>query len=277
MQPVPILMYHSVADKVDPRYRTWSVTVSRFAAHMAMLADNGYSVFGVSTAVSRLRAGLPLPDKYVVLTFDDGLQDFLSGAVPVLDTYGFQATLYVVAGAVDRTSDWLTPLGEGERPMLTAEELSELHANGVEIGAHSYTHPELDLLDRIACANEIRASRLALENMIGAQVLSFAYPYGYASRTTRALVQEAGFQSAVRVRHALSDISENRFGLSRLIVTHDLDETGLLALIQGRGVPVAPSLDRFSGTCWRIARRWRKRLGNAQVAVSGHSMAGGMS
>jgi len=276
MHPVPILMYHSVSDHADTRYRTWAVTTNRFAAHMAMLADNGYAAFGVSTAVGRLLAGLPLPEKFVVLTFDDGLQDFLSGAVPVLDKHGFEATLYVVAGAVDGTSEWLAPLGEGARPMLRAEELAALHANGIEIGAHSFTHPELDLLDRISCANEIRASRLALENMIGAQVRSFAYPFGYASRTTRSLVQEAGFQSAVRVRHALSDVSENRFGLSRLIIRHDVDEAGLMALVQGRGVPVAPSLDRFSGTCWRIARRMRKRLGNAPGPVAGHSTAGGM-
>lgn len=274
MHPIPILMYHSVADRVDDRYRTWAVTQDRFASHMRALADHGYTALGVSAVIGRRLAGQPLPEKLVVLTFDDGLQDFLTGAFPSLDKYGFRATLYVVAGRVNGTSGWLAPLGEGDRPMLRSEELAELHENGIEIGAHSLTHPELDLLDRISCANEIQASRLVLEDMIGDRVISFAYPHGYASGTTRRLVQEAGFQSAVRVRHALSDISENRFGLSRLIVTQDFDETSLLALVQGKGVRVAPSQERLAGICWRMARRLRIGFAGARVSTEGKLAAG---
>ena len=275
MRTIPILMYHSVADQVDTRYRTWAVTPSRFASHMAALADNGYSAFGISTILSRLDAGVPLPDKFVALTFDDGLQDFLIGAFPVLEEHRFQATLYVVAGRVASSSSWLATLGEGDRPMLRVEEIRDLHFNGIEIGAHSLTHPELDLLGKKACEREIRDSRLVLEDMIGARVSSFAYPHGYASPTTRHLVGEAGYESAVRVRHALSHETENRYGLSRLIVTQKHDPEGLIALLQGKGIPTAPPQDRLAGTCWRIARRIRNRLKPPLTGDGPYMPAGG--
>ncbi|MEP2706530.1 MAG: polysaccharide deacetylase family protein [Roseibium sp.] len=260
MQPIPILMYHSVSDQIDERYRKWAVTPARFSSHMKILSDQGYSVLGVSAVASKLEDGLPLPEKLAVLTFDDGLQDFLTGAFPILEQYRFQATLFVVAGRINETSRWLAPLGEGERPMLRAEEIRVLHSRGIEIGAHSLTHPELDLLEKHECENEIRGSRLMLEQILGADVRTFAYPHGYATAATRRIVQEAGFQSAVRVCHALSDASEDRFGLSRLIVTQDCDPVELISLVEGKGIQVAPPQDRFQKMCWRLARRIRNKL-----------------
>ncbi|MES0880873.1 polysaccharide deacetylase family protein [Roseibium sp. SCP14] len=260
MRTLPILMYHSVAGGVDERYKTWCVTPARFSQHMCALADNGYTVLGVSAALNKLDAGVSLPENAVVLTFDDGLRDFLDEAFPVLDRHGFQATLYVVAGLIGSRSKWLRPLGEGEREMLRAEEIRHLHECGIEIGAHSLSHPELDILDIASCEREIRGSRHLLEEITGSQVKAFAYPHGYASATTRRLTREAGFTSAVRVRHALSHTSENRFGLSRLIITQDYDQTGLIALLNSKTIPTAPPQDRLAGTCWRLVRRIRNRL-----------------
>lgn len=258
MQPVSILAYHSIADLTNKRYDRWCVSPQRFSQHMSVLADRNYTVLTTSGLVDCLQAGTPLPVRCAVLTFDDGLQDFLTGAVPILNLFGFPATLYVVAGLIGQTSRWLAPLGEGDRPMLQASELREVAASGIEIGGHSMTHPELDVLDRKTAFDEIQKSRLALEDVIGAPVRSFAYPHGYASRTTRRLTRDAGYSSAVRVRHALSEVSENVFGLTRLVITDDLDKDRFTALLDGHDVPIAPSQDRIIADIWRFTRKLRR-------------------
>lgn len=267
MQPVAILMYHSIAERANPAYDRWCVSPRLFRAQMAALAASGHAVLTTGDYVDRLRAGAPLPERFAVLTFDDGLHDFLTGAMPILDSFGFPATLYVVAGRVGLSSRWLAPLGEGRRPMLTSDALRDLSRSGIEIGGHSMTHPELDILPPDAAMAEIACSRRVLEDMLGTPVHSFAYPHGYNSALTRTLVERAGYRSAVRVRDAHSDRNECRFGLSRLIVTEDHDPDRLLALIQGPPRLVAPPQDRLISGLWRSTRRLRRRHG--LVAASG--------
>ena len=113
----------------------------------------------------------------------------------------------------------LAPLGEGNRPMLTLGEIRDLDRAGVEIGAHTVNHPELDVLAEMAARAEIETSKRALEDGLGKSVPSFAYPHGYSSPTTRRLVREAGFRSACRVAHAFSSPGDTLFSLSRIIMT----------------------------------------------------------
>lgn len=258
MHPIPILMYHSVGPRRNAEYDRWCVSEARFAEQMSALASAGYAVLTTGDYVERLEAGAALPDRFVVLTFDDGLRDFLTGAVPILQRFGFPATLYVVAGRVGLTSRWLAPLGEGQRPMLTTEELCVLARSGVEIGGHTMTHPELDILSPARAMAEIAGSRRVLEDMLGVPVRSFAYPHGYNSSRTRAIVERAGYRSAVRVRHAHSERGECRFGLSRLIITEDLTAERFMALIDGPGRLVAPPQDRLIADLWRSTRRLRQ-------------------
>lgn len=262
MHPVPILMYHSVAALKNPAYDRWCVSPARFAEQLSVLAGTGYVAMTTGDYVDHLERGAALPEKVVIITFDDGLQDFLTGALPILGRFGFGATLYVTAGMIGKTGRWLAPLGEGNRPMLTAEEVRLVAAAGIEIGGHSMTHPELDTLTAAEALDEIGGSRRRLEDILAAPVRSFAYPHGYNSSQTQEIVRKVGYRSAVRVRHALSERNEARYGMSRLIITEDLDASRFLALIEGKGVPVAPPQERLAGRLWRTARRvrrWRDR------------------
>ncbi len=257
MHGVPILMYHSIAALENPRYDRWCVSTQRFHQQMSVLAANGYAVLTTGDYVHRLLSKAAMPDRFVVLTFDDGLRDFLTGALPILEKFGCPATLYVVAGRVGLTSRWLAPLGEGQRAMLTTKDLRFLVQSGIEIGGHTMTHPELDILDPTTAMAEIGGSRRVLEDILGLSVGSFAEPHGYNSPRTREIVERAGYHSAVRVRHAHSAWNECRFGLSRLIITEDLDADRFLALIAGPDCLVAPPQDRLIGDLWRSTRRLR--------------------
>jgi peptidoglycan/xylan/chitin deacetylase (PgdA/CDA1 family) len=257
MQSVPILMYHSVGVTLSAAYGRWVVSPARFARHMALLTAQGYVPLSVSAFVAARGSMGAMPSRPVVITFDDGLSDFATGALPILARHGFPATLFVVTGYVGASAAWLQPIGEGQRPMLGWSEIDDLVAAGVEIGAHSHTHPQLDILAPATAAEEIRASKAILEDRLGRAVTSFAYPHGYASRKTRELVREAGFASACRVRHALSSDAEDAFALSRLIVTDDLDDEAFMALLNGDGLPVAPPADRIASLGWRFVRRFQ--------------------
>lgn len=266
-QAIPILMYHSVDGSCSDAYRPWMLKPAVFDEHMNALAELNFTAMTVSSLVAAVGGHGSLPARPVVITFDDGFRDFQTGALPILQRYGFCATLYVVSGYVGGTGGWLQSLGEGDRTMLDWSELREVASSGIEVGAHTVTHPQLDTMGRQAAFNEILGSKLKLEDNLGGAVRTFAYPHGYASARTRALVQEAGFESACRVRHALSAASEDPFGLSRVMVTADTTLGDLKQFVTGNGLPVAPPADRLAARAWRLARRVQRWRGLATAGL----------
>ncbi len=261
-QPVPILLYHSVSEQCAEPYRRWAIAPDRFARHMAIIAGHGCNPVTMSALAAMLTGSEPVPARTVAITFDDGLRDFLTGAVPILRRFKYPATLYVVAGCLGATSHWLHPLGEGGRPMLSWRELRKAASLGFEIGAHTMNHPQLDLLPDKSAFEEIRLSKTAIEEGLGQPVLSFAYPHGYASPVTRRLVREAGFTSACRVRHALSSTAEDCFALSRIIMTNEITDQALAQFLEGSGLPVSPPTDRLLATGWRFVRKFKHMAGS---------------
>jgi peptidoglycan/xylan/chitin deacetylase (PgdA/CDA1 family) len=257
MRHIPILLYHSIDTTCAPAYRRWTVTPDRFSAHVRYLAEQGYTPITISELATALIAGQRVAPLTVVITFDDGLRDFGRNAVPILRRFDFPATLFVVTGHVGATSAWLRPLGEGDRPMLSWGEISELGEQGIECGAHSHSHKQLDVLRPAMAFEEIKRSKSTLEHALGRAVRSFAYPHGYANAAVRRTVMKLGFTSACRVRHALSSPEENRYALSRIIMTDDVEEDDFAELLGGHTLPVAPATDRLAADGWRLARRVR--------------------
>jgi len=220
---VPILMYHSIAHSTNARIRPWTVPPAAFAEQMAYLREHSYTPLTVAQLV-RMRTckTTPLPSRPVVITFDDAFADFFTTALPILQQYGLCATLYVPTAYVGGTSGWLVQEGEAATPMLTWEQLREVNASGIECGAHSHSHPQLDTLAPTAVYEEITRSKALLEDHLGREVSSFAYPYGYSTPAIRRMVQEAGFRSACSVTATLSGREDDLFDLPRLRVDPDL-------------------------------------------------------
>ena len=258
--PVPILLYHSVAERGAPRYRKWAVRPDMFIAQMRYLHENGYTPITVTqfvTAISELPGRLP--KRPVVLTFDDGFADFYSDALPILINYGFVATLYLATGFIGQTSRWLSREGEGLRPMLTWQQVAELSACGIECGAHSHTHLELDTLPYIMVQDELARSKSILQERIGLPVYTFAYPHGYYTSQVRHLVQQTGYSSACAVKHAMSSTNDDMFALARIIVSRDVDLEGFAKLLAGQHLRVAPKGESRKTKVWRSLRFLRKR------------------
>jgi peptidoglycan/xylan/chitin deacetylase (PgdA/CDA1 family) len=240
------------------------VTPDDFSAHLARLAEDRYTPITVSALVRGLRGRRHLPERPVVITFDDGFADFLTGALPALRSYGFPATIYLTTGCIGGTSKWLWREGEGDRPMLTWQQVAELPAAGIECGSHSCSHPQLDVLPLSQARNEIERSRRELENHLGRVVETFAYPHGYHSAAVRQLVIRAGYSSACAVKHAMSAPSDDPYALARIVVARDTGPSAFAQLLSGLDLPVAPVRQRLSTRGWRVARRWRWVLGGSR-------------
>jgi peptidoglycan/xylan/chitin deacetylase (PgdA/CDA1 family) len=253
---VPILLYHSISSEAAPRFRQWAVPPAHFAAHLAYLYEAGYTSLTVTEFVAARKNGLSsLPGRPVVLTFDDGFADFHSHALPLLQRFGFTATLYVVTEFVSSTSQWLKGLGEGQRPMLNWKQISEIAASGIEIGAHTARHLPIDTLSTADAQQEIRGSKETLEHRLAQPVHSFAYPHGYHNTAVKQLVQEAGYNSACAFKHAMSALDDDPFGLSRAFVFADTHVSGLRRLLTGDGLRIAPQGESAQTRGWRLARR----------------------
>lgn len=257
---IPILLYHSVSDAASPSYRPWAVRPERFAEQLRHLRDHGYTALSVSQLARLIRQPDSLPRRPVVITFDDGLADFYTGALPALQRYELPATLYVTTDYIGQTSRWLDHAGEGERPMLSWRQLSKLEDLGVECGAHTQRHLELDTLSLEKARSEILGSKRSLEDRLERPVSSFAYPHGYHSAAVKNMVRQVGFASACAVKHALSSPKDDLLALSRVVIYADTDMAMFEGLLEGNGLEVAPQREKWRTKGWRLYRRSKAQL-----------------
>jgi peptidoglycan/xylan/chitin deacetylase (PgdA/CDA1 family) len=128
----------------------------------------------------------------VGLTFDDGYRDFLTEAMPVLDRFGFTATVFVLTGRFGGSNDWDRP--GPEKALLTDSEVRHIAASGIEIASHGVNHVALGSgTDSAVLATEVHHSKAALENLLGQRVRGFCYPYGSVDTRVVGAVRDAGY------------------------------------------------------------------------------------
>jgi peptidoglycan/xylan/chitin deacetylase (PgdA/CDA1 family) len=190
-----ILCYHSVGSSPradDPEFLR--VDPGRFREQLELLLAAGARFTTVAEIADRARIRAPVVG-LACATFDDGYEDNLTVALPILRELGLSATVYVATGLVGRPSPWMRD-GAGVR-MLEAGELRELAAAGVEVGGHTVTHPDLTAVDAATCRREVRDGKRELEALAGRPVTSFAYPFFRFDDVARAAVRDAGYASAV--------------------------------------------------------------------------------
>ena len=226
----PILMHHQVGPHWpgSPLNR-WRVKERDFGWQLDTLKRLGYT--GVA-----LRDILDSPEgksRRVVLTFDDGYRGVKERALPALEARGFSATVFVVADRIGGVNDW-----DGEtpaEPLLTADEIREIHGAGIEIGSHGATHRALTGLDDADLLREVAGSKETLERITGAPVASFCYPYGNFDDRVVEAVRAAGYRAATVIRGGISKDLRDPFRLKRVAVrgTHTRLDF-LLALTRGR-------------------------------------------
>jgi peptidoglycan/xylan/chitin deacetylase (PgdA/CDA1 family) len=253
---IPVLLYHSISDRPPPYVARFAVPPRDFEQHLELVATGDRTPLTVAAFVDVLRGRTPLPPRSLLITFDDGVADFADTALPALRRFGLPATLYVPTGLL-RGSPQRVRLASVGDALLEWSQLAELDGAGVEIGAHSHTHPHLDTLGTRAARDEIERSKALLEDELGHRVRTFAYPNGYSSARVRRLVAAAGYDGACAVKHAFSSPSDDPLAIARLMLTSTTMVDDVRAWLDGGRARDAPRHDRAATRAWRVFRRAR--------------------
>jgi peptidoglycan/xylan/chitin deacetylase (PgdA/CDA1 family) len=251
---VPVLMYHSIGTGGTRKFRRFAVHPAEFAAQMDYLDAEGYqAVTAADLAASRF--GRTLPAKPIVLTFDDAYTDFYSAALPVLREHDFRAALYVPTAYVGGTTRFNGSIGEEDRRVLSWQALRDIASEGVEVAAHSHTHPQLDRVAAAVISDEAGRSRRLLEDNLGLAVEGFAYPFGYWNRVARAAVAAAGFRYAFAVADLMTAPGDDMLTLPRLTVNAGVGVGGLARMLGARPTPHGRQVAGAKRVAWRGVRR----------------------
>src|SRR4051794_32245259 len=186
-----------------PLIRDFAIDRATFETHLDLLVSHGLEPLTVSAYLDACARGdTDLLERAVVITFDDGFEDFASAALPALRERGLSATLYVTTGLLRGGPE---PALDDELAsrMLSWDQLAALGGEGgVEIGGHSVTHPHLDTLATRRVRDEVGRCKRQLEEALGAEVPTFAYPHGYSGPRVQRAVREAGYRGACGVKDA---------------------------------------------------------------------------
>jgi peptidoglycan/xylan/chitin deacetylase (PgdA/CDA1 family) len=167
---------------------------SKFRTQLESLLEAGFE-FVTAAQLARLAGGGEPPPGYAAITFDDGMRNNRTVALPILQSYGIPATVYISIDLIGGVSPWVDP--DGDNRMLCTGEIQELAGAGWELGAHTMTHPDLSTLAYEACRREIEESKIALEEIGQVSVETFAYPFGRYDEQTIAAVRDSGLSAAV--------------------------------------------------------------------------------
>lgn len=254
--PIPILLYHSISADPAGWIAPYTVTPAAFAHHVDVIASRGRNAITVSRLCEALRGESPMPPQPVVITFDDGFADFADAAA-VLGRYQMPSTLYVTTGALQGRGPRPAEMAIPATPMLDWSQLAELEFSNVEIGAHTHTHRQLDTMPTKEVADELRQSKQMLEDELGHEVPSFAYPHGFHCSRIRRAVATVGHTSACAVMNALSSQRDELFSLARLTVRATTTPDQLATWLDGRDARIAPYRERFRTKAFRMYRRAR--------------------
>jgi len=216
---ISILMYHQIGRFLSPRsHRAVYCDIDRFKAQMAYLRYSGHQVISMRAAYEGLFLGASLPARPVVLTFDDGYENFREYAWPVLQKYGYPAMVYLVSNLVGRTASWFE---EGRHAILMDRPvIRQLLKEGVDFGSHTCSHCRLSQCTEQQKRLEIVDSKAKLEDLLGEEVTAFCYPYGDYDPCSRDLVKEAGYSHALTCIRGIANTAENPFEIPRKAISY---------------------------------------------------------
>jgi peptidoglycan/xylan/chitin deacetylase (PgdA/CDA1 family) len=162
-------------------------------------------------------------NKFVSITFDDGSRSIYTKGLKIIKDNNVKATVFMVSDLIGNVNVWDIKNGESKDEMLNLDELQEMIKAGIEIGAHTKTHPHLTLISEKNAYEEILASKKILEEKLNININFFAYPYGDYNENIKKLVEKAGFQGAVITKTGIVKNNADFFALRRVAIRHNTD------------------------------------------------------
>ena len=234
---MPIIMYHRfIKDESEKGVHGTYLHIDMLEKHFKLLKKMGFATLTFKNLadkglIHRLESG----KRYIILTVDDGYQDNYELMLPLLRKYGFKAVVYVVTGEDFNRWDVEVPSNpEKPVPLMSRQQVKALHDSGlVEIGGHTMTHPFLSKLSESEQRKEISRNKLELEELLGEQLVSFAYPYGDHDTQSKQIVHQCGYQFAVATNSGPLLMHQDPYQIRRIAIFPKTDVFGLWRKVRG--------------------------------------------
>jgi peptidoglycan/xylan/chitin deacetylase (PgdA/CDA1 family) len=215
-QSIIILMYHSIDTVIRGGDKRYTCAPKLFEKQMQYLVNQGYCFIPLSEMDSFFNDGKTVPEKSVIITFDDGFEDNYYYAFPILKKFTIPATIFIVSDLLDKTNQWMINEGLDEKKMLSWEKIKEMMQSGIEFGGHSLNHQRLVTLEDDELNNQIVKNKKDMEDSLGCSLISFAYPYGLYNESVLNAVSQAGYKIACSTRSGFNNNNTSPFLLRRL-------------------------------------------------------------
>jgi peptidoglycan/xylan/chitin deacetylase (PgdA/CDA1 family) len=214
---IPILVYHQI-DQPPPSgtpLRGLVVSPASFSRQMRALKLLGYRGLSMRELEPYLTG--EKKGKVVGITFDDGYQNNLRNALPVLSKFGFSATCYGLSDMMGGTNSWDHGV-VATKPLMTADEWRIWIKAGMDVGSHTRTHARLIDLSPTDAHQQIVDSKRELEQRLGCEVRHFCYPYGSFAPEHCVMVKEAGYVTATTMNRGRNQAGDDLYRLRRIMV-----------------------------------------------------------
>ncbi len=205
---LPILTYHKVGDyPKGSRLKPLWVTAKQFREQMEYVKRNGYTTLTFSELRAIDAGEKPMPEKPLLVTFDDGYANNYELAYPILKELGLKANIFLVHDTLEGKNAWHNPATEPQIPMLTWAQVKEMQDSGVvEFGSHTMSHKNLARIPLDDARRELTESKIRLEQRLGREMVGFAYPYGAGAFVpeVRKAARDAGYRYDFAFRRGLT-------------------------------------------------------------------------
>jgi peptidoglycan/xylan/chitin deacetylase (PgdA/CDA1 family) len=211
----PVLLYHKIdRPTADVKIRGAYTAPRRFERQLSYLMRKGFRFSTASGMVEHFLREGAFPKQTICLTFDDGWKDNYTNAFPILKKLGIPATIFLVPACIGESTTKVTAEGEGPREHMSADDIREMSAGGIEFGSHSMNHKLLNQTPEDEVAFEVSESKRVLEDLLQKECRVFAYPAGFHTDVARAAVKDAGYIGAFTTVYGEDD-QPDAFALNR--------------------------------------------------------------
>lgn len=205
---VPVLYYHSVSENAINEV---TITPKKLKEQLDYINDNNYVTITMSELYNHIENNTPIPEKSIIITFDDGYMNNYTEAFPILKELNMKATIFCVGNSLDGSY------------YLSEDAIKEMSDYGIDIQSHTVNHLHLDTLSYDQQLSEIKDSKNLLEKITGKEVIALAYPFGDYNNDTIKATKEAGYKMAFTTKLGLSDRTDNIYELNRIYISSSYD------------------------------------------------------
>ena len=182
-----ILMYHRIKDDIK---KELSIKKNHFSWQMNYLKKNNYSVLSMSEAYEKIKNNA-IKGRHMVISFDDGYQDYYSDAFPVLKQHQFPSILYLVPGYIDNDQVYWWDVDIGQSQLLSWEKIRELGGSPlIEFGSHTLNHYDLNTIKGKQLEYELQKSKDILQEKLKKPVEHFSYPRGIHHEEAEKMIKQ---------------------------------------------------------------------------------------